>query len=91
MLPPATLLVCQFRGRNDAMSQQVVAIVFVSALIPAAVTLPNHSEVALFSVLRMDRWSGKVLFCEGLREPGPGWIMSCSVEGSPDRLETGTR
>ena len=37
------------------------------------------------ATLRMDRWTGRVLFCEGLREPGPGWIMSCPAEALSNR------
>jgi hypothetical protein len=73
------------------MSQQLVAIVVASALIAAASALTNCWMRDRPTVLRMDRWTGRVLFCTGDREPGPGWIMSCSLEGLPTRLEARAR
>jgi hypothetical protein len=77
--------------RVEAMSQQLVAIVVASALIVAASALTNYWVRDRPAVLRMDRWTGRVLFCAGDREPGPGWIMSCSLEGSSTRLEARAR
>jgi hypothetical protein len=77
--------------RVEAMSQQLVAIVVASALIAAASALTNYWVCDRPAVLRMDRWTGRVLFCAGDREPGPGWIMSCSLEGLPTRLEARAR
>ncbi len=73
------------------MRQQPVAIVVASALIAAAIALTNHWTGAPPASLRMDRWTGRVLFCEGLREPGPGWIIDCSLEARRNHLETWAR
>ena len=73
------------------MNRQQVTLVVAGSLIAAAITLANHWTGDAPTALRMDRWTGRVLFCEGLREPGPGWIMSCPVEALSNRLETWAR
>ncbi len=73
------------------MSRQPVAIVVAGALIAAAFALTKYWMVVPTAGLQVDRWSGKVLFCAGDREPGPGWIMSCSLKGSPTPLEARAR
>jgi hypothetical protein len=73
------------------MNRPRVALVVAGSLIAAAVALTNHWTGDAPTALRMDRWTGGVLFCEGLREPGAGWIMSCPVEALSNRLETWAR
>jgi len=73
------------------MNRQQVTLVVAGALIAAAITLTNDWTGDAPTALRMDSWTGRVLFCEGFREPGPGWIMSCPAEALSNRLETWTR
>ena len=70
------------------MSQQAVAIIIAGALIAAAIALTNHwalvaqhrGEDMTPLILRLNRWTGTVVVCGGLRQPG--WEMPCPpVEG----------
>jgi hypothetical protein len=61
------------------------ATLIAGALIGAAIMFSNHWTMVHVpgdppSALRMDRWSGTITFCTGLRTPG---IMKCPIEGSP--------
>jgi hypothetical protein len=88
---PAPISCADLGGRSEGMNRQQAALVVAGSLIAAAITLANHWTGDAPTALRMDRWTGRVLFCEGFREPGPGWIMSCPVEALSNRLETWAR
>ena len=69
------------------MNQQTGAIIIAGALIAASIALTNHWTITVLdpsppsTVLRLNRWTGSVVLCGGLRQPT--WEIPCPVEFPP--------
>ena len=64
------------------MNQQAIAIVIAGALIASAIALTNHWALytlgdSLAPVLRLNRWTGNIVACGGMLQPG--WELHCPI------------
>jgi hypothetical protein len=64
------------------MNQQAAVIIIAGGLIAAAIALTNHSSLytagdSLAPVLRLNRWTGNIVACGGMLQPG--WELHCPL------------
>jgi hypothetical protein len=71
------------------MNQQTAAIIIAGALIAAAIALTNHWDIlgnpdgSPLTLVRLDRWTGKVVLCGAAGGFLPGWEIPCPVPFGP--------
>ena len=53
------------------MNQQAIAIIIAGALIAGAIALTNHWELVSPGILRLNRWTGTVVWCDQGRDEPP--------------------